>query len=1743
MATKSKKNNLKRKNNKSLKKYNKKQKLSKVIAGKKNKKSKNLKKKQKGGGFYEPGKNYPIWAKVYDDDLKRDWKWYRAVYFDNQGVPQNPGNHRIYFQDDIKSRTKYEPGTENPLILFKGRKRTADKTQYEPLHSFHDTNLSNNKPKNTESEIIPTNQDGRSPGSTQVAPLDYVDPREEGEAIRARTGKSLMKDMFSNNKTRRRVGPEPEKGTVAVSKNNNTRKKMMEKMKADLNAKRMNNATVVPGTKEQEEEGREDPFGFLDNQTVDSQAQQQGEYKSPKVIPLNDGNSVTSPLHKKPPKKDALRILQQSAKEVQQEEDENTKRILGELPDNEDIKKDAEELARQIVEEKSEKENKATRLAFVDKASEPEPQDETVLSDSSSDVEIIQEGSKLDEESVEDFEDFEDIEEIKKYLEDSRQSMGNQFPLLSEAYKNKENIKNMNEEKLLKLEELLRESQDELEKLEAEHEKIKIKINNYMEKLGSTDKDKNELETLERYISNNYDWDQYKINDLKNLIKERKKSLTKEKESDYLKLKSGLEKLNNEVEEIDEEINGMITGMLAGVEEMSFIDLIQAETDIIEERKVYEHKLDLFNDFDEKFKNFSDVSDDDKIGTLLQSTAATLKSIDKKYSDLLEKIEKKREKHGQEYIKLLFEKMDENYVCTDQLCQQFRDVYKNKEKIENMNEEELLKLEELLRESGYKFEKIKKARDEDKLASALEREITRLKEWANITQEQENNIRKKNKELLELDDIYSQNVANLEEKIKDRRNVLKKESEFFEAEEKEVTEKLAEVKSDDKITELLNYSDSKDEIIFDNVAEYKRAVAAVADAKTSLDNLYNNIEEKRCNEFKEKCRKGELREDKKIGDLYNKLDNIGERLREPPVAESKEPEPRKIGPNPEFLHNRNKIVPEAKQAAYQLSYIIHKYNANKNYHTKGFENLNSESTIVNYLKEFLNINENIIGLKKNDKGEWIVQEKFAMKKSAIIVNGEEKKRRLEPSGKIGPSRYIDYKSIRNNQEIYDQWSIGDYSNKDYFEQKIDVEGILNQAILYSDNKGSQTQNFSTLYNKFKDIHNELKEKEKEEYTKVPEKEDIDKLKHFGLIDHEEDTSIGSQQKLALGDNVGDEFRKETAEQHVGNNVRHGDDENGTGAHPLKDDFNSLDENERVKAKIEDDEKYAERKREDDEKRTAEIERENKKNEKEMLQQKINAAIENLKLNPMDVGFDFDRDYTETLKPEELNFAMALLEEWKNKHGEDEHYKEWIQQLEKGKEAKIAAEIKAREQATAKQRAEEEERKQREEEERKQKETAELKAKQEEEERIQKEAAELKAKQEEEERIQKEEQDKRIEEERIQNEKEAAELKAMQDEEERIQKELEDANKLPTPPSNEKDKTVLPPPPGDDVESDDYVNKYNKLVLSIINNDENDELFNDLKKKEGELKKMIELSVDSFILKLKALNIDNESIILTNIFKQPSKEDGNAYYIKYLIQETITHVSNLGYEAHDSYENFKEFIIKTNRLLELNLDIDEDDIKNYNNNYIFIKRPNSPMEKGDLDSKIKGISQIFKESGINKNLIDSLSTKIRKKLKEDNVKDMRDSFKSKTPKGLENPNDSGSESLSDDESSDDEYMEPAKKEAAKVKVKEMQEKAKRYKRTQEEGFKVGDEVTYKGTDEDEVVTVVGRHMDDYPNIYYTIQFSDKSEKQTVPEKLSSNVEEEPFSSDSDEEVTGGKVKGGKNRTQKRGKKRLNRTLKN
>ena len=222
-----------------------------------------------------------------------------------------------------------------------------------------------------------------------------------------------------------------------------------------------------------------------------------------------------------------------------------------------------------------------------------------------------------------------------------------------------------------------------------------------------------------------------------------------------------------------------------------------------------------------------------------------------------------------------------------------------------------------------------------------------------------------------------------------------------------------------------------------------------------------------------------------------------------------------------------------------------------------------------------------------------------------------------------------------------------------------------------------------------------------------------------------------------------------------------------------------------------------------------------------------------------------------------------------------------------------------------------------------------------------------------------------------------------------------------------------------------------------------------------------------------------------------------------------------------------------------------------------------MEKGDLDSKIKGISKGFKELNINKNLIDSLSTKIRKKLKEDNVKDMRDSFKnmrnsfkSKTPenKDLENPN------LSDDDSSDDSEYEVSK--AAKAKVKEVQEKLERlYKRAQQEGFKEGakvtpdaqkqtqtqqqegyskgDRVIYNGTDE---VLILGKHMENYPDIYYTIQFSDGREKQTVSEKLSPNVEEGPFSSD-DEEVTGGKVKGGKNRTQKRGKKRLNRTLKN
>ena len=717
----------------------------------------------------------------------------------------------------------------------------------------------------------------------------------------------------------------------------------------------------------------------------------------------------------------------------------------------------------------------------------------------------------------------------------------------------------------------------------------------------------------------------------------------------------------------------MITNKLAGLEEMPFIDLIEAETKFNEEKNLDLFMKTKFNDFDEKFKKFSDVSDDDEIGTLLQNTAATLKSIDEK----LEKVEKiysdLREKHGQEYIKLLFEKMEENYVCTDQLCQQFRDVYKNKEKIENMNEEELLKLEELLRESGYKFEEIKKARDEDKLASALEREITRLKEWANITQEQENNIRKKNKELLELDDIYSQNVANLEEKIKDRRNVLKKESEFFEAEEKEVTEKLAEVKSDDKITELLNYSDSKDEIIFDNVDEYKRAVAAVADAKTSLNNLYNNIEEKRCNEFKEKCRKGELREDKKIGDLYNKLDNIEERLRKPPVAVA---EPKKeVTVKPLLLDNRNKIAPEAKQAAYQLSYIINEYNLNDKYHINGYEKFLSDSNIVNFLKQFLNIKVNVIGLEKNSEGNWTEIKKF---KKNDLGN------RAEPNGERGPNIFSTMYSFP--KKVYNEFHTGTYSNTDYFEQKTDVEGILNQAILYSSHD-NQTKNNIAFYEKFKDIHNELKEKE--EYTKVPKKEDIDDLKYIGLIDHEEDTSIGSQQELARGENVGDEFREETAEQHVGNNVTHGDDENGTGAHPLDVNANSLDEDERVKAMIEEDRIQAELAAKEKADKIAANERENQENEKRMLQQKINAAIENLKLNPISLGFRIDPDYTETLKPEELALAMALLEEWKNKHGEDEYYKEWIQQLEKGKEAKIAAEQKSKKQEEEDKRIEDE----------------------------------------------------------------------------------------------------------------------------------------------------------------------------------------------------------------------------------------------------------------------------------------------------------------------------------------------------------------------------------------------------------------------------------------------------------------------
>ena len=53
-------------------------------------------------------------------------------------------------------------------------------------------------------------------------------------------------------------------------------------------------------------------------------------------------------------------------------------------------------------------------------------------------------------------------------------------------------------------------------------------------------------------------------------------------------------------------------------------------------------------------------------------------------------------------------------------------------------------------------------------------------------------------------------------------------------------------------------------------------------------------------------------------------------------------------------------------------------------------------------------------------------------------------------------------------------------------------------------------------------------------------------------------------------------------------------------------------------------------------------------------------------------------------------------------------------------------------------------------------------------------------------------------------------------------------------------------------------------------------------------------------------------------------------------------------------------------------------------------------------------------------------------------------------------------------------------------------------TSAEGFSKGDRVMYMETDE---VIIVGRHMDDYPNIYYTIQFSDGREKQTIVEKLS------------------------------------------
>ena len=387
--------------------------------------------------------------------------------------------------------------------------------------------------------------------------------------------------MFSNNnKTRRRVGPEPDKGEVAVSKNNNTRKKLTladmkeKKEKLDMKEKKeklpmqmMKNATVVPGTKEQEEQGKEDPFGFLDNQTVDSQAQQQGQYKSPKVIPLNDGDSVTNPLldtedreietiDLKPEKSSTLpkNTITKSAFVKQAEpssrsisssdssvESQSETIEQGNNPDEEEIKsiedfedfknyltdlernikgqfkplyeanKNKEKIKNMNEEELEELEGilknsqdkleelKAKHKEEIEKINKKleeleltEDQKEEVkkkekfllVHDKTVKLKIetlkekvneqknsltIEQGSNPDEE------EFKNIEEIKKYLEDSRQSMGNQFPLLSEAYKNKENIKNMNKEELLELEGILKKSQDELEKLEAEHEKIKNK--------------------------------------------------------------------------------------------------------------------------------------------------------------------------------------------------------------------------------------------------------------------------------------------------------------------------------------------------------------------------------------------------------------------------------------------------------------------------------------------------------------------------------------------------------------------------------------------------------------------------------------------------------------------------------------------------------------------------------------------------------------------------------------------------------------------------------------------------------------------------------------------------------------------------------------------------------------------------------------------------------------------------------------------------------------------------------------------------------------------------------------------------------------------------------------------------------------------------------------------------------------------------------------------------------------------